>query len=54
MDTEIKGIYMATPDENSGIPCKLEYTLLQKDNGQHIVCNIAKLDIWNLVWIELI
>jgi dextranase len=52
LDTEIKGAYMATPDDGTGIPIRLEYRLEQKSNGQHLVITIPKLEIWNMIWIE--
>lgn len=54
MDADVKVICYATPDDLSCVPTKLDYQTIQQDNGQHILFTIPKLDIWDLIWIELI
>lgn len=54
LDTDIKGVYLATPDNYNCEPLKLEYQLKQKQNGQHIIVTFPKLELWNLLWIEII
>jgi dextranase len=53
VDTYIKGVFMASPDDEAGVPIKLEYETEYKSNGKHIIFTIPKLDLWNLVWVEL-
>jgi len=53
LDTDIRGAFMATPDDGTGTPIRLEYRLEQKSNGQHIMITIPKLELWNMIWVEL-
>lgn len=53
MDTDIKGVFMASPDDGACIPHKLDYQIEQKSNGKHIIITIPGLELWNLIWVEL-
>lgn len=54
LDTDIKGVYLATPDMNTCEPIRLEYELEQEQNGQHVIVTVPKLELWDLLWIEII
>ncbi|MDF2843208.1 MAG: hypothetical protein K0R00_1634 [Herbinix sp.] len=52
MDAEIEGVFYATPDSSIAAN-KIEYTLVEKENGQHIIFEVPSLIIWDLIWIEI-
>lgn len=52
MDAEIAGVYYATPDMDS-VAISIDYTLVEKENGQHIIFEVPSLKIWDLIWIEI-
>lgn len=54
MDADIKGVFCASPDDLQGIPHKLEYAITQQENGQHIQFQVPTLEIWTLIWMELV
>lgn len=53
MDAEIKGVYYATPDESNIAANKIDYTIEEKENGQHILFEVPALKIWDVIWIEI-
>ncbi len=52
LDTKIKCVSMATPDDGSCTPIRLEYRTEQRSNGQHVIITIPKLAVWDMIWIE--
>jgi dextranase len=52
-DIDIKGVFLASPDDEAGVPIRLEYEIEQRSNGKHIIFAVPKLDLWNLIWVEL-
>lgn len=54
MDVDIKGVFCASPDNLKCIPTKLEYEINQQENGQHIQFQVPVLEIWTLIWMELV
>jgi dextranase len=53
MDAEIKGVYYATPDESNIAANKIDYSIEEKENGQHILFEVPSLKIWDVIWIEV-
>lgn len=54
LDTDVKGAFMASPDDGTCTPNKLVYRLEQKSNGQHLIITVPKLEIWNMIWVEIL
>jgi dextranase len=53
MDADIKGAYYATPDTCETGPVCLEYETMQRENGQHVLLHVPRLELWDLIWIEI-
>ncbi|SHJ26164.1 dextranase [Clostridium cavendishii DSM 21758] len=49
---KIKGIYLCSPDFNSGNVIELKYEYVEHSQGQAIKFTIPKLCVWDLVFIE--
>lgn len=53
MDRSIGGVYLATPDFLDCRPSALVYNVEQRKDGQYVIFEIPELDIWDLIWIEI-
>lgn len=51
MDARIEGIYYASPDCSIAAN-KIDFTLVEKENGQHVLFEVPLLNVWDLIWIE--
>lgn len=50
--TNIKNVYLASPDMNDGSYQKLKYTKGKDNKGNYLEINIPKLTYWDMVYIE--
>jgi dextranase len=55
IDEPIKGVYIASPDLNGGISEKVQYKYVDigGNRGGYIQFTIPKLEVWNLIYIEV-
>ncbi|HHY79994.1 MAG TPA: hypothetical protein GX516_06555, partial [Thermoanaerobacter sp.] len=47
----VKGIYLASPDIDSGKPKKLDYEYVPHEHGKAIRFVIPQLRVWDMVYI---
>lgn len=53
VDEEVIGVYLASPDIDCGHSVRLDYDTVETDRGAAIRFNVPKLNIWNLIYVEV-
>ena len=53
VDSPVKGVYAASPDEESMQAQAVPYTDVKNEKGAFIEFSIPKIDRWHIVWIDL-
>lgn len=53
VDSPVKGIYMASPEEDTAFSKELPYQYIDSDKGRFVNFTVPEIRIWTIVWMDL-
>lgn len=54
INEEVRGVFMASPDMDNGMPGEIEFVYEEQSGGRIIKFLVPRLEVWNLIYIKVI